>query len=359
MYEDFYRGRRVLVTGHTGFKGAWLALWLQRLGADVTGYSDRPPTTPSLFDVAGLASTVNHVEGRLEDRSRLTETFARHRPEVVIHLAGQAIVSVGHASPHETFLTNVQGTVNVLQAACDTDSVKGVVSITSDKCYENREWIWGYRENDALGGDDAYSLSKAGAELAIRAYQLAQKSHGTLIASARAGNVVGGGDWAPDRLVPDATAAFAEGRTLMLRRPQARRPWQHVLDPLSGYLLLGARLASGDEAAQAAWNFGPSPAAAATVAEVVDLLARAWGTEPRITTEEGYAENHLLRLDTEKARQQLGWSVSLDLEQTMGFTAQWYKRFYGGADQDEMVAVTHEQIDAFTVAAQQRGMDWA
>jgi CDP-glucose 4,6-dehydratase len=359
VYDDFYRGRRVLVTGHTGFKGAWLALWLRRLGAEVTGYADRPPTTPSLFDAAGLAGALDHVEGRLEDRALLAETFARCRPEVVFHLAGQALVSVGHESPHETFLTNVQGTVNVLQAACDTASVRGVVSITSDKCYENREWIWGYREIDALGGDDAYSLSKAGAELAIRAYQLAPKAHPTLIASARAGNVVGGGDWALDRLVPDATQAFAEGRTLTLRRPQARRPWQHVLDPLSGYLLLGARLAAGDRDAQGAWNFGPSPAAAATVAEVIDLLASAWGTEPQITTEESYAENQLLRLDTEKARQHLGWSVSLDLAQTMALTAQWYKRFYEHADQDAIVALTHDQMDTFTATAQQRGMTWA
>jgi CDP-glucose 4,6-dehydratase len=336
-----------------------LALWLERLGAEVTGYADRPPTKPSLFEAAGLAGRIDHVEGRVEDRALLTATFARCRPEVVLHLAGQALVSVGHASPRQTFLTNVQGTVNILQAACDTDSVRGVVSITSDKCYENREWLWGYREVDALGGDDAYSLSKASAEFAIRAYQLAAKTHPLLIASARAGNVVGGGDWAADRLVPDAARAFASDGRLTLRRPNARRPWQHVMDPLSGYLLLGARLAAGDEAAQGAWNFGPPPAAAATVAEMIDLLADKWGIKPEITTEESFAENTLLRLDPEKARQQLGWSVSIGLEQTMALTAQWYRRFYDGVDEGTAVALTHEQLDTFTATARERGMAWS
>jgi len=326
--STFWLGRRVLITGQTGFKGAWLSLWLQSLGARVVGYALPPETTPSLFEVADVGCGTTSIHGDLLDADALSAAVAEHRPEIVFHMAAQARVRRSYRDPVNTFATNVQGTVHLLEAARRCGSVRAVVVITSDKCYANREWPWGYRENDPMGGHDPYSASKGCAELVVSAYRQSYFADaGIGLASARAGNVIGGGDWAEDRLIPDAMRAFAAGETLVLRNPAAHRPWQHVLEPLHGYLLLARRLIDGGETYAQGWNFGPQAIDARTVGEVVERIATRWGREAkwRMAADAGAHEALMLRLDASLAQVELGWRPVLALNEALDWTLDWYR----------------------------------
>ena len=350
--DDFWNGRRVLVTGHTGFKGAWLTLWLRRLGAEVCGYSLEPPSDPSLFVEARVGEGIAHVEADLRDAGALAAAFAEHRPEVVLHLAAQSLVRRGYREPAETFDTNVLGTVRLLDAVRESPGVRSVVVVTSDKCYENREWAWGYREDDALGGRDPYAASKACAELVTTAYRRSylpgDGGRPVAVATARAGNVIGGGDWGEDRLVPDVVAALAAGREPQIRSPHAVRPWQHVLEPLAGYLLLARRLLEEGERWAGGWNFGPGEGDARPVSWIADRLCATWG-EGAAWASTGAAagaphEAGLLRLDASRARGELGWAPRLPLEASVDWVVEWHRAHAGGADPR---AVTESQIQRY------------
>ena len=329
----FWRGRRVLVTGHTGFKGSWLALWLQHLGAEVTGYALAPPTQPSLFEEARVAQGMRSVIGDVRDLATVRAAVADARPEVVIHMAAQPLVRQSYTEPVETYATNVMGTVHVLEAVRAVGGVRALVNVTTDKCYENREWPWGYRETDSLGGADPYSNSKACSELVTAAYRSSfLKDAG--VATARAGNVIGGGDWAADRLLPDILRAFAEGRAVAIRNPHAVRPWQHVLEPLAGYLLLAQKLHEQPAAHSQAWNFGPAQDDARPVSWIVDQMARRWGAGARwdIAPGDHPHETSYLQLDASKARSQLGWRPQTTLAQALDLTVQWARQRAAGTD---------------------------
>jgi CDP-glucose 4,6-dehydratase len=344
MLGEGWRGRRVFLTGHTGFKGAWLALWLHQLGAEVTGFALPPPTDPSLFDRAGVASSLTHVEGDIRDLDAVTAAIRRARPEVVFHLAAQPLVRLSYDQPVETYATNVMGTVHVLEAARQVGGVKACVCITTDKCYENREWVWPYRESDPMGGFDPYSSSKGAAELVIAAYRRSYLAEaGIGVASVRAGNVIGGGDWAAERLIPDLVAAFERGEAPAIRSPNAVRPWQHVLEALGGYLLIAERLLAGEEAFADAWNFGPADDDARPVSWIVDQMRAVWGdaAPPAPWTGTIPHEAGLLKLDTSKARSLLGWRPALPLAEALEWIVDWHKRTAAGADAR---ATTAEQI---------------
>ena len=327
-----WQGRRVLVTGHTGFKGGWLALWLHQLGAEVTGFA-LPATSPSLFEQARLAELVTHIEGDIRDAAAFEAAIADARPELIFHLAAQPLVRASYADPVATYATNVMGTVHLLDACRRIESVRAIVCVTSDKCYENREWVWPYRESDPMGGHDPYSSSKGAAELAIASFRRSYFANGPLVASVRAGNVIGGGDWAEDRLVPDIVRAMLAGQRPQIRNPQAIRPWQHVLDALSGYLLIGQRLLDGEDAVASAWNFGPTEDDARPVAWVADQLLDAWGAEGWDSPDLAQPhEANLLKLDCSKARSLLGWAPRLPLERALGLVADWHKAVAAGTD---------------------------
>jgi CDP-glucose 4,6-dehydratase len=334
MHAGFWRGKRVFVTGHTGFKGGWLCLWLNRLGAEVAGYALPPDTRPSLFEAANIKSAVRSTFGDVRDAKALARALRAHEPEVVFHMAAQALVRRSYAQPAETFATNVMGTVNALEAARACSSVRAVVILTSDKCYENRESGRNYREDDPLGGRDPYSASKAGAELATQSWRQSffAERRGPVVASARAGNVLGGGDWAEDRLLPDIMRALARNAPAGIRNPSATRPWQHVLDPLAGYLLLAQRLRQHGQVAAGAWNFGPLPNEARTVRWIADRACRLWGDgarwKPATRARQPY-EARLLSLDPAKARKKLGWRPRLSIEEAVEWTVNWYKGCQG------------------------------
>lgn len=338
--ESFWRNKRVFVTGHTGFKGAWLSLWLHALGAEVTGYALKPPTNPSLFDLCKVGELVHSTFADVRDGLRLREAMAIARPEIVIHMAAQSLVRASYDEPVATYEINVLGTVNLFEAVRHCDTVRAVVNVTSDKCYENREWVWGYREDESLGGYDPYSNSKACSELVTAAYRRSffnlrdHDRHGVALASARAGNVIGGGDWAADRLVPDCIRAFFRQERIILRNPGAIRPWQHVLEPLSGYLALAERLCHDGEGFAEGWNFGPDDADAKAVGWVVEKLCELWGHAPGFAVEgEGQPhEAHYLKLDCSKARERLTWRPRWDLEQALAKVVEWSHGYQGGDD---------------------------
>ena len=355
LFGGVFNGRKVLVTGHTGFKGSWLCLWLSRLGARVLGYSLPPPTDPNHHSLLGLP--VESVVGDVRDAEALNAAFARFRPEVVLHLAAQPLVRLSYQEPALTFETNVMGTVNVLDACRNHDSVRAVVVVTTDKCYENREWVWSYRENEPMGGHDPYSASKGCAELVVASYRRSffDKDGRTCLASARAGNVIGGGDWAADRLVPDMAKAAAAGRTTPVRNPAAVRPWQHVLEPLSGYLHLAWRLLEGRRELADAWNFGPDEGGMITVGELADRLAAEWRAIKWEAKREGQVphEAMILKLDCSKARSLLGWRPVWDAEKMLRRTAGWYRRHY-----EEGHVASLEDLAAYVADAHALGLPW-
>ena len=353
---SFWAGKNVLLTGHTGFKGSWLSLWLQSIGAKVTGYALPPPTNPSLFTAARIADGMNSIEGDVRDIAALSKAFAKYQPEIVIHMAAQSLVRYSYANPIETYSTNVMGTVHVLEAARQVGSVRAIVNVTSDKCYENREWVWGYRENEAMGGYDPYSNSKGCAELITAAYRNSYfhpekyQNHGVALASARAGNVIGGGDWAEDRLIPDIMRAITQGKPINIRNPHAIRPWQHVLEPLSGYLVLAQKLYEEGATYTGGWNFGPSDEDAKTVQWIVERLTTAWGEGANWLLDCGDHphEAHYLKLDCSKAKSRLDWQPRWHLNETLVKIIDWQKKYQQGAD---MKVATLEQIDIYLKGA--------
>ena len=350
MDRAFWQGKRVLVTGHTGFKGGWLSLWLQHLGAEVVGYSLPPAGTPNLFAVGDIANDMTSIFGDIRDLDALLATFDKHKPEVVFHLAAQSLVRASYVDPVGTYATNVVGTVHVLEAARRCAGARAFVNVTSDKCYENREQASPYRESDILGGHDPYSSSKACAELVTAAYRNSFFSgRGVAVATARAGNVIGGGDWAQDRLVPDLVRAIERKEPLVVRNPNAIRPWQHVLEPVSGYLLLSEQLwRDGPRFAQA-WNFGPSMDDAKPVQWIVERLVRLWGDGTRWTVDASPQphEAQNLTLDSAKARDLLGWRPRWTIEQAMASVVEWYKAY---RDKKSMRAIAIDQITAYSDA---------
>ena len=340
MQPDFWRNKSVFLTGHTGFKGSWLSLWLTELGAKVTGYALTPPTNPSLFEVAKVAEGMHSIIGDVRDGEALKAALKAAKPDIVIHMAAQPLVRYSYDHPVETYATNVMGTVHLLEAVRAAGGAETTFIVTSDKCYENREQIWSYRENDAMGGHDPYSNSKGCTELVTRAYgksYFAVTSSLGSLASGRAGNVIGGGDWALDRLVPDIIRGFAEGNAPVIRRPRAVRPWQHVLEPLSGYLTAIEYCAKGltPEQTPETWNFGPVEADHVDVRTVAEQLCAAWGEglSPVIQEDPNAVhEAHLLALDAAKARLELGWQPRWRLAQALSYTAEWYKSYHNGAN---------------------------
>lgn len=336
IFNDIYKGKRVLVTGHTGFKGSWLALWLHELGAEVTGFALPPNTEPNHFNLIGLKDLIHHREGDIRDFDSVQQAFQAAKPEIVFHLAAQPLVRDSYDKPKTTFDTNIGGTVNVLEAIRHCSSVKAIVVITSDKCYENREWVWGYRENDPMGGHDPYSASKGAAEIVCAAYLRSffdKDGRGPHpgFATARAGNVIGGGDWAKDRLIPDCIRALFGGEPIIVRNPNATRPWQHVLDPLSGYLLLAKRLLEDPERFSGSWNFGPLESGQMKAIELANQFVKAWGRGQISTPQPEKSvphEAHLLRLCIDKAIRELRWQPSVDSTAAIGWTVDWYKAWH-------------------------------
>lgn len=353
MNGSFWRGKKIFLTGHTGFKGSWLTLWLQALGAKVTGYSLAPETDPNLFSLARVSDGIESVIGDIRNRDTLLNAVKAASPDIVIHMAAQPLVRESYARPVETYETNVLGTVHLLDAIRQVPGVRSVVIVTTDKCYENREWDWGYRENEAMGGYDPYSSSKGCAELVTSAFRNSffnpstYAKHGVAVASARAGNVIGGGDWAADRLVPDIVRAIERGETVSVRNPHAIRPWQHVLEPLSGYLVLAEKLYCDGTHYSEAWNFGPNDSDAQPVQAIVERLTSQWGENARWALDGGEHphEATFLKLDCSKARARLGWRPRWDLGQSLDNIVAWYK---AAARQEDMHAVTLAQIDAYT-----------
>lgn len=343
----FWSGRRVLLTGHTGFKGGWLSLWLHMLGAEVHGYALPAATEPALWKVARIESLVPGQLADIRDGRRLADAVRQFRPEIVLHLAAQPLVRASYREPVDTYAVNVMGTANLLEAVRGCDAVRAVLVVTSDKCYENREWAWPYREPDGLGGADPYSSSKACVEMLCASWRASfLRESGIALATARAGNVLGGGDWSPERLVPDVLRAWQHGETLTLRYPGATRPWQHVLDPLHGYLLLAQGLVEQGDALASAWNFGPDAEGLARVADVVGQLARLWPGGAAWTCA-GEAQPHeagMLALDSSKARARLGWRPRWTLARTLERTLAWHGAWQVGKD---MQRFTRAQIAEF------------
>lgn len=359
QFDNVYQGKRVLITGHTGFKGSWLTLWLTSLGAKVIGVSAYLPSDPCNFIVLGLKDKMRHIEADVRDLDNLKKIFISSQPEIVFHLAAQALVKKSHTDPKLTFDTNVTGTVNILECIRATPSVKTAVIITSDKCYQNVEWPWGYRENDRLGGDDPYSASKACAEIVSHAYiKSFFKEAYPRIATVRAGNVIGGGDWANDRIVPDVVKAFSSNEAATVRNPNATRPWQHVMEPLSGYLWLGANLLKSHDLHGESFNFGPDQKVNKTVKELLETFLVYWdgGRWNHKRSMEGKKENILLKLSCDKALHFLEWHAVLLFEDTVRLTAEWYKAYYSG--NENIYEFSLSQIRYYVSEADKQALPW-
>ena len=363
-FNNVYSKKKVLVTGNTGFKGCWLTTWLLMMGADVYGYSHDIPTNPSMFECLGLFDKIHHYFGDIRNREELNTYVQEVRPDFIFHLAAQAIVSISYKEPFDTITTNVIGTASVLEAIRNITWDCTCVLITSDKAYDNVEWIWGYRETDGLGGKDIYSGSKGAAELVIKSYwhSFISKMPNIKLGVTRAGNVIGGGDWAKDRIIVDCVKAFSEGQTVEIRSPKATRPWQHVLEPLSGYLTLAQYLAEGKSKNGEAYNFGPRAEQTKTVFELVQDLASLWGLDKnkaaKLTGNIPFEEATLLKLNCDKALAYLHWNSTLHYDECVKFIADWYRAFYVEKEKD-MFSITEKQILAYIEAAKRENLEWA
>jgi len=363
MNAKFWQDKKVFLTGHTGFKGSWLSLWLQSLAADLTGFALSPPTNPSLFEQARVADGMHSKIGDIRNLDLLQVEIQKAQPEIIFHLAAQPLVRYSYENPIETYSTNVMGTVNLLEAVRSSMSVKSVVIITTDKCYENREWVWPYRESEAMGGHDPYSSSKGCAELVTAAYRSSYfnpseyKRHGVGIATARAGNVIGGGDWSKDRLIPDILNAVNAGVPVQLRNPSAIRPWQHVLEPLHGYLTLAEKLYDDGQKFSEAWNFGPEQADCISVLDIANKLIEISGSKSNIeikNSDEQPHEARLLKLDISKAREMLGWQPALNISDALNLIADWTKSLAQGLDMRKQCLI---QIDQFMTHKVKKGVE--
>lgn len=336
----FWKDKRVFITGHTGFKGSWLTLWLTMLGAEITGYALEPPTNPSLYRLCNLDNDINSIIGDIRDKEKLKKALLESKPEIIIHMAAQPLVRESYSNPVETYETNVMGIVYLLEAIRQCASVRAVVNVTTDKCYENKEWVWGYRENEPLGGFDPYSNSKACSELVTSSFRNSffppenYKAHGVAMATARSGNVIGGGDWAKDRLIPDCLRSLIKGEQIIIRNPNSIRPWQHVLEPLSGYLLLAEKLYQEGTKFGEAWNFGPDDSDAKTVKWIVEKICNKWGTDASylIDRTEHPHEAQYLKLDCSKANIQLGWKQKWKLEEAISKIVNWTQHYCNEKD---------------------------
>ncbi|ACO04056.1 MAG TPA: CDP-glucose 4,6-dehydratase [Persephonella sp.] len=364
LFNNIYEGKRVLITGHTGFKGSWITLWLKHLGAEVIGYSLEPPTEPSLFETLQLDREIIHIIGDIRDENKLKEVFNKYQPDIVIHMAAQPLVRYSYINPKETYETNVIGTLNVFEAVKETDSVRVVINVTSDKCYENKEWVYGYRENDPMGGYDPYSSSKGCAELLTSAYRKSffnpkdyGKTHHVALASVRAGNVIGGGDWAEDRLIPDCIRSLSKGETIHIRNPKATRPWQHVLEPLSGYLWLGALMWEEPVKYSEGWNFGPNDEDILTVEEIVKDVIKIWGDgDYTVNPDNKFHEARLLKLDISKAHSYLKWKPVYNARKALLETINWYKIYLSKSE--NIYDYTVKQLSEYVEKAQEKELIW-
>lgn len=353
---NFYAGKRVFITGHTGFKGSWLCLWLHKLGAEVTGYALEPPTDPSLFELCGVNKFVHSIISDVREFKALKLAILKAQPEIVIHMAAQSLVRDSYANPVETYEINVMGTVNLLEAIRKSSGIRAIVNVTTDKCYENREWIWGYRENEPLGGYDPYSSSKACSEIVTTAYTRSffnvdnYSSHRVAVASVRAGNAIGGGDWGKDRLLPDCFRSLLSGHKILIRNPEAIRPWQHVLEPLSGYLLLAKRLYEKGPPYVGAWNFGPFDKDAKPVEWLVRRICEIWGgsADYEVTHGNHPHEAHYLKLDCSKARAVLDWHPRWCLETAIDKVVEWYKAYETGENKEGLRNICFQQIEEYS-----------
>lgn len=365
MFKNFYKDKVVLVTGNTGFKGSWLTVWLLRLGAKVIGISDRIPTQPSMFEALNLQNKIEHYFEDINNKDAVEKIISEHKPDFLFHLAAQPIVSTSYANPIDTLQTNIIGTANILEALRVINHNCTAVFITSDKCYENVEWTWGYRENDRLGGKDPYSASKAGAEIVIHTYYhsfFSADDSPVRLVSTRAGNVIGGGDWAESRIVPDTIRAWAADKPVVIRRPNATRPWQHVLEPLSGYLRVGQLLGEDKSLSGESFNFGPAADQTFTVAEVLDSIAENWTFEndsERIVLQEekGFHEAGLLKLNCDKALHELDWKPVLSFEQAAALTSKWYYHYYNNPP-EELYDLTVSQLEDYIGQASRLSIKW-
>lgn len=348
IFDNFYKGKRVLVTGHTGFKGSWLSIWLHELDAEVIGIALDPYSEKDNYVLSDIGSRITDLRGDIRDGKLIKEIFLKYQPEVVFHLAAQPLVRLSYDIPMETYQTNVMGTINILEAICATNSVKVGVMITTDKCYENKEQIWGYRENEPMGGYDPYSSSKGAAEIAIASWRRSffnpneYDKHGKSIASARAGNVIGGGDWALDRIIPDCIRALEANKPIEIRSPKAIRPWQHVLEPLSGYMLLAQKMWNEPTKYCDGWNFGPHEESISTVWEVASKVIENYqsGELKDLSDPNALHEAKLLMLDISKAKFQLGWEPRMNIDETVRLTVEWYRRY----EQEEVYDICVEEI---------------
>ncbi|HYQ56211.1 MAG TPA: CDP-glucose 4,6-dehydratase [Draconibacterium sp.] len=351
-FLDVFRGKKILVTGHTGFKGAWLCLLLNKIGANVSGFALAPPTTPSLYEVADVDDFVDSTLGNINDYEALYSTIQRIQPDAIIHMAAQALVLESYENPVETYLTNVMGTVNLFEIIKHVSCVKAIVNVTTDKCYENKEWQWGYRENDRLGGYDPYSNSKACSELVTSAFKNSffneerYKEHGVAIATARAGNVIGGGDWAKNRLIPDFIRSISKGQEIVIRNPLAIRPWQHVLEPLTGYLNVLSKLLTNGTKYGGAWNFGPNDTETKNVEWIISAICTKWGNNASFKLDENVHphETQSLKLDISKAKSQLEWKPKWDIKTTLDNIVEWHKAYYSNKN---MQTICNQQIDNY------------
>ncbi|RKX63740.1 MAG: CDP-glucose 4,6-dehydratase [Thermodesulfobacteriota bacterium] len=366
MFLGIYENKKVLVTGHTGFNGSWLSLWLRELGAEVIGYSLGLPTKPSLFEIIGLRNKIDaHIVGNIRDEQHLLSVFKKYEPEFVFHLAAQPLVRFSYKEPKVTYETNVMGTVNVLEAVRKTKSVKVCIIATSDKCYENKEWIYGYREVDAMGGYDPYSSSKGCAELVVASYRKSffnpndyGNTHNVALSSVRAGNMIGGGDWGENRLIVDCIKALSQNKTILIRNPEAIRPWEYVLEPTSGYLWLGALMYHEGIKFADAWNFGPNDSDILTVKQLVSLVIKQWGDGAYTIDTSSYPhEAQLLKLDVSKAHSLLRWKAIYNVYEAIEKTINWYKNFYSRNSTD-LYSFTVRQIEEYIKKAKNKGLAW-